>query len=156
MDSDLINPFLNSAINVLKTMAHTEVFPQKPAIKNHSKAIGDITGIIGMASEKLSGSLVLSFSKPCILHILAKMFNEPVKDTIDDDVVDAVGEITNMICGGVKAELSKKNYTFNIATPTMIKGKGVEISYQNSAPTIVIPFKTEHGDFVIEANLGSR
>jgi chemotaxis protein CheX len=156
MDADFINPFLNSTINVLKTMAQTEVFPQKPTVKNHKKCIGDITGIIGMASESLSGSLVLSFSKPCILHILAKMFNEPVKDTIDDDVVDAVGEITNMICGGVKAELSKKDYTFNLATPTMIKGKGVEISYQNSSPTIVIPFKTAHGDFVIEANLVAR
>ena len=65
-------------------------------------------------------------------------------------------KITNMICGGVKAELSKKDYKFKVATPTMIKGKGVEIAYQNSPPTIVIPFKTAHGDFFIEANLGKR
>ncbi len=155
MDAELINPFLSSTKNVLKTMAHTDVVPQKPSVKNHTKAIGDITGIVGMASDKLSGSMILSFSKSCILHILAKMFNEPVKDAIDNEVVDAVGELTNMICGGVKAELSKKDHNFNIATPTMIKGKGVEISYQNSAPTIVIPFKTDNGDFVIEANLGS-
>jgi len=67
--------------------------------------------------------------------------------------VNAVGELTNMICGGAKAQLAKLNHKFDLATPTMVVGKGVEISYYSNAPTIVIPFSTEHGDFVIEANL---
>jgi chemotaxis protein CheX len=72
---------------------------------------------------------------------------------VDDEIVDAVGELTNMICGGAKAQLAKLNYKFDLATPTMIVGKGVEISYHSEAPTIVIPFSSEYGNFVIEANL---
>jgi chemotaxis protein CheX len=84
------------------------------------------------------------------------MLMEPPKEKIDEEVVDAVGELTNMICGGAKAQLAKMNLKFNLATPTMVVGKGVEITHYSDAPTIVIPFKTESGDFVIEANLATR
>ena len=74
----------------------------------------------------------------------------------DDEIVDAVGELTNMICGGAKAQLSKLNQKFDLATPTMITGKGVEIAYYTEAPIIVIPFETANGSFVVEANLGEK
>jgi len=38
----------------------------------------------------------------------------------------------------------------------MIKGKGVEIAYYSEAPTIVIPFDTDDGPFVVEANLSAK
>lgn len=156
MDAEIINPFLNATINVLKTMAFTEARPGKPAAKKHNNSFGDVTGVIGMASENLSGSMIVSFSKSCILQILAKMLNEEPKTAIDNEVVDAVGELTNMICGGAKAELAKINYRFDIATPTMIVGKGAEISCHIATPTIIVPFSTDYGDFVVEANLRSR
>ena len=153
MDTSVINPFLKATVNVLKTMAYTEAVPQKPRLKEDNRASGDITGVIGMADETFFGAMIVSFSKSCILNICSLMFGEPLKEEIDEEVMDAVGELTNMICGGAKAELAKLDYKFNMATPTLIKGRGVEISYYSCSPTIVIPFETEHGDFVVEANL---
>ena len=118
--------------------------------------IEHVSGIVGMASETVTGCMVLSFEKSCILQIVAKMLFEDPKKEIDEDIVDAVGELTNMICGGAKAHLSKLNSNFELATPTMIVGKGVELSYHTEAPTIIIPFSTEHGKFVVEANLAQR
>lgn len=156
MDVELINPFLTSTVNVLKTMAFTEARPSSPLIKKTAGTFGDITGVIGMASATLSGSMILSFSQTCILQVLAKMLNESPKTSIDDEVVDAVGELTNMICGGAKAELAKLDHRFDIATPTMIVGKSTEVTYHFGTPTIIVPFETEHGGFVIEANLTLR
>ncbi len=153
MKAEYINPFLISTKNVVETMAQTAVSNNKPELKKDAKTSGDVTGIIGMSSDTVSGAMVLSFSEKCILNIVANMLMEPVKDKVDDDVVDAVGELTNMICGGAKAELAKIELKFDLATPTMVVGQGVEITMFSSAPTIVIPFETQHGGFVVEANL---
>jgi chemotaxis protein CheX len=156
MKAEFINPFLTSTKNVLETMCQTQAKSKQPELKKGNKSYGEVTGLIGMASEKVSGCMVVSFSKSCILNIVGNMFMEPPKEEIDDEILDAVGELTNMICGGAKAQLAKLDHKFDLATPTMIKGKGVEISYFSAAPTIVIPFETENGNFVIEANLGDK
>lgn len=156
MKAEFINPFLTSTKNVLETMCQTKAKAQKPEIKKGTRSYGEVTGLIGMASEKVSGCMVVSFTKDCILHIVGSMLMEPPKKEIDEEILDAVGELTNMICGGAKAQLAKLDHKFDLATPTMIKGKGVEITYFSAAPTLVIPFETEHGNFVIEANLGDK
>ena len=153
MKAEVINPFLHAAKNVMETMCQTPVKAKKAKLKEDNLTFGEVTGVIGMASEGTSGCMVLSFSEKCILQIVANMLMEPPKEKVDDEIVDAVGELTNMICGGAKAQLAKLNYKFDLATPTMILGKGVEITYHSDAPTIVIPFTSEHGNFVIEANL---
>jgi len=156
MKAEFINPFLTATKNVLETMCQTKVKAKKPAIKTSTVSYGEVTGIIGMASETITGCMVLSFSQSAILQIVANMLYEDPKAAVDEEIVDAVGELTNMICGGAKSHLAKLNHKFDLATPTMIVGKGVEISYHTEAPTIVIPFVTEHGDFVIEANLAEK
>jgi len=156
MKAEFINPFLTAAKNVLETMAQTQVTPQKPRLKDGTTSYGEVTGIIGMTSSEISGSMIVSFSEKCILKIVANMLMEDPKEKIDDEVVDAVGELTNMICGGAKAQLAKLNHKFDLATPNMVVGKGVEISYYSKAPTIVIPFETPNGSFVVEANLSEK
>lgn len=156
MKAELINPFLKSAKNVIETMAQTKVKAGTPHVKEGRAAYGEVTGVIGMSSDTISGSMIVSFTDKAILKIVANMLMEEPRAMIDDEVVDAVGEITNMICGGAKAELAKINHKFDLATPTMVVGKGVEISYYSSAPTVVIPFETADGTFVVEANLSPR
>lgn len=156
MKAEFINPFLSATKNVLETMCQTKIQAQKPTIKNDNKSFGEVTGIIGMASETVTGCMIVSFSEKCILQIVANMLYEAPKTAVDAEIVDAVGELTNMICGGAKSQLAKLNHKFNLATPTMITGKGVEIAYHTDSPTLVIPFETEYGTFVIEANLADK
>jgi len=156
MKVEYLNPFILATQNVLGTMAQTPAEPQKPHLKEAKGAFGEVTGIIGMASETVEGNMVISFTAPCILNIVSKMLMEAPKAAIDHDVIDAVGELTNIICGGAKANLAKMGLNFNLATPTMVSGKGAEIHYPATAPIVVIPFKTSSGDFVLEASLADR
>ncbi len=156
MKVEFINPFLQAAKNVLETMCQTQVIPKKAFLKEDKHTFGEVTGIIGMASHEVSGCMILSFSEKCIINIVANMLMEDAKERIDDEIIDAVGELTNMICGGAKATLGQMNHKFDLATPTMITGKGVEISTLSESPTIVIPFDTKYGGFVIEANLAAK
>ena len=155
MDASLINPFIESTISVLKTMAQTEPVPGKPFVKKDNKTWGVLTGLIGMAGDKLSGNLTISFDEPCILAIISKMLMEEFKE-INPDVIDAVGEITNMITGGTKKLLSENGLLFEMATPMVISGQNIELKQLTKNPILVIPFETSAGRFVVEANLAAK
>lgn len=155
MNAEFINPFINATTNVLKTMASTTPEAGKPYLKKDSKTWGVVTGIIGMAGNEISGNMVISFDQASILEIVNKMLMENYTE-LSDEVVDAVGEITNMITGGAKKELSETGCLFEMATPVMLKGQGTEIKQLTAVPVVVIPFSTSAGKFVIEANLSRR
>ena len=155
MDAKLINPFINATLNVLKTMAHVDAAPGKPTVKLDNRTWGDVTGIIGMAGEKVSGTMAISFEQTTILYAVSKMLMEEFTQ-INQDVVDAVGEITNMICGGTKKDLAEAGYKFDMAIPMIISGKGVEVKQMTASPILVIPFTSGPGSFVVEANLVAK
>ncbi len=148
MDARIINPFLEAAINVLKTMAMVDPKPGKAFLKKDQVAHGDVTGIIGITGDA-QGSMSISFTEPCIKAIVQNLFGMPV-DEINDEVRDAVGEITNMICGDARRRLEADNINLQAGTPTIVAGTNHSITHVNNGPRIAIPFDTEAGRFVIE------
>lgn len=154
MKAEFINPFLESTKKVIETMAFTEVEPGQPAVKTDNLTWGTVTGIIGLASEKLTGTMLVSFEADSILAIVSNMLGEEFKE-VNEEVVDAVGEITNMISGQAKKIFSEQGYSFDMAVPVMVKGENVEITQLSGTPGLRIPFSTASGHFVVEAVLKS-
>ncbi|MCA1905164.1 MAG: chemotaxis protein CheX [Desulfarculus sp.] len=148
MNVEYINPFLKATANVLKTMAFTEANPGKPYLKKEAAAAGDISGVIGITGET-EGSLSVSFSESCICHIVGNMFGEPVT-SINKEVEDAVGELTNMISGDARRELAEKGIVLKSAIPTVISGKNHTVKHMANGPAIAIPFETPGGPFLVE------
>jgi chemotaxis protein CheX len=147
-----INTFIRSAVNVLQTMAFTEARPGKPYNKDaQNVATGDISGIIGMTGPS-DGSMSLSFTKECILNIVSNMFGEPLTE-LNDEIADAVGELTNMICGDARRQLEEKGIVIKGAIPTVINGPGHVLKHISNTPVIVIPFRTAKSTFVLEISL---
>ena len=137
-------------------MAFTESKPQKPYLKeeNHFKALGDISAIIELSGE-CKGSIGVSFSQNCILHIADKMFGEKYTD-LNDDISDMVGEIVNMISGDARRELVHLGMNFTAGIPSLIKGVDHDIAHVVSERIIVIPFETDSGNFYIETAFDSK
>ena len=54
--------------------------------------------MIGMVAGNMRGTITISFEKPSIFKILENMLGEPYSE-INEEVRDAVGELTNMIYG---------------------------------------------------------
>jgi len=152
MDVQFINPFLDATKQVLETMAMVSPVVGKPYLKQSSTtAKGDVSGIIGMTGSA-QGSLALSFSKSCILKIVSNMLGETHQD-INDEVRDAVGEITNMISGAARKNLEAKGFNIQAAIPTVVSGKDHCIIHVLGGPSIIIPFETEGGPFVVDVCL---
>ena len=76
MKVEFINPFLESIVNVLETMANVKATPGKPQRKDEDVAQGDVTGVIGMASEQVKGSLAITFTSAAIFDIARRMLGE--------------------------------------------------------------------------------
>ena len=156
MDAELLNIFIKAALNVIETMAFTKATAGKPRLKVDKITHGEVTGVIGLANTELRGSMVLSFDSSTIIAIVNSMLGSSYKE-VNNDVVDAVGELTNMICGASKKGLSEyKSISLDFTIPTTIVGKNMEINFQSSVPVIEIPFNTDFGRFVIGITFGKE
>ncbi len=154
MDVRFINPFLDGTAEVLTKMARLKPVAGKPFAKTNDSAYGDVSGIIGMTGDAI-GSLALTFSEDCIIGIVSNMLGESYTE-ISREVMDAVGELTNMISGASRKTMEKDNLKVFAAIPTVVFGKNHTIRHVVQGPSIVIPFKTECGDFVIDVCLQSQ
>lgn len=149
MNVEFINPFIAALVNVLKTMAQTELTPGKPKKKADELAQGDVSGLIGMVGDKVKGSLSITFDESLALELMHRMLGEK-PDKIDAEVTDMVGEIANMICGGAKNELADKGYDFGMATPIVVSGKNHSITHQVDGPKMIMPFTSDAGNAYLE------
>jgi chemotaxis protein CheX len=148
MDVKYINPFLNGTLEVLKKMAFIDAVPGKPHVKTDGTAIGDVSGIIGITGDAL-GSLALSFSEKCICKIASNMLGEEFHE-VTRDIIDVTGEITNMISGASRTQMEKMGMSVYAAIPTVVSGANHTITHILKSPSIVIPFSTPDGIFVID------
>jgi chemotaxis protein CheX len=148
MDVRYINPFIESTIHVLKTMSFITVKVGKPYLKKDEVARGDVSGIIGLAGD-VKGSISVSFKEACILHIVSNMFGEKMTE-LNDEVKDAVGEISNMISGQARQKLELIGRNLQAAIPIVIMGRNHSISHITKDKIIAIPFTTDGGEFTIE------
>ena len=148
MDVKLINPFINATLNVLETMAFVMAEADKPYLKKDDVAKGDVSGIVGFTGET-NGTVSITFDELCILKIVSNMFGEEIKE-VNNEIADAVGELTNMISGQARKELEETGKIFHGAIPSVITGKNHKLVPMTKGPQIAIPFKTDAGSFTIE------
>jgi len=148
MDVKFINPFLYGTIEVLKKMAFVEPRPGKAYLKNTALAKGDVSGIIGITGDMI-GSLAISFGESCICHLVGSMLGESYAEA-NQEVFDGVGEMTNMISGVARTHMEKEGMQVYAAIPSVIYGKNHTINHILKSPSIVIPFDTDHGSFVVD------
>ncbi len=151
MDVNIINPFVVATLYVLETMAFVKAEAEKPYLKKDDVAKGDVSGIVGFTGDS-NGTVAVTFDELCILKIVSNMLGEEMTE-INDEIADAVGELTNMISGQARKGLEEVGKKYQSAIPTVITGKSHQLETKTQGPKIAIPFKTEFGSFTIEVCL---
>jgi chemotaxis protein CheX len=151
MDAKYINPFLVAIKNVFKTMIDVPFTLGNPEIKKNRTPSFEISSIIGL-SGNVSGCVVINLSTPVALQLVSALLGDEVTE-IDEDTIDAIGEIANMIAGNAKTDFPGENNA--ISVPTVVTGKH-EVSYPSGLPIIAIPCETEAGRLVVEVALKAK
>lgn len=149
MQVEYINPFISALINTFHTMLSCEARRGHLAVKQDSRAAHEVSGVIGLSGRAV-GTVVVSFSTQVALKAASTMLMlEATK--IDDDVLDAVGELTNMVAGAAKAELEE--YEMMVSLPNVITGPAHEVHFPSEVTPIGIAFDTDWGPISLEVGL---
>ncbi len=152
MQADILNIFIDSVINTLKTMCN--IIPKRNSLalkKANGVSKGDISGVIGLVGD-LSGLIGITFPEKLAFVIVNRMIGEEI-DAINSTVEDAIGEIINIIAGNAKSNLKEKNYDLNMSLPSVIVGEDHSITSPVAIPSFLIGFEAENFSFWLEVCL---
>lgn len=144
-----INPFITSLKNVLHTMLTCEARRGAISLKPDNRAAHSVSGVIGL-SGKAVGTVVLSLSESFALKAAGTMLMVEATE-LNDDVLDAVGELTNMVAGRAKAELEE--YDLRVSLPNVVTGSGHEVHFPSNVTPLSIAFDTDWGPLTLEVGL---
>ena len=134
-----IHPFIDVAKNTFINFLGTELRVGRPYLKK-SDAVNewDISGVISLSGE-VRGAVVISMKNPLATRLTGMLTGENHKST-DEDVIDAIGEIINIIAGNAKKGLEEA-YRLIISLPTIVEGPGHHIDWPSKQARIIcIPF----------------
>ncbi len=109
----------------------------------------DCSGFIGV-SGALQGSIVVSLDQD-VAFAAAEAFFGSRPTSINAEVIDMVGELTNMIAGASKDRLGIPG--ISIGLPTVITGKGHTVSFANSVHVEILQFTSPHGPLTVEVGV---
>lgn len=144
-----INPFILSLKNVLQTMLECEARRGAISLKQDNRATHPISGVIGLSGTAV-GTVVLSLSESFAMKAASVMLLTEATE-LNDDVLDAVGELTNMVAGRAKAELEE--YELSVSLPNVITGMGHEVHFPSNVTPLSIAFDTDWGPLTLEVGL---
>lgn len=154
MKAEILNPFIAATLDALHTMAGVEARRGALKIKALKEQSYDVSGVVGITGQ-VKGFVVLSFPDAVALRVVSGFLGEELSH-VDEQVIDAVGELANMVAGGAKRVLSDAGHDLTISIPSVIVGKGHVIVRPSSIPCIDVPFELDGGVFSVELCLKSE
>lgn len=139
MEVKYINPFIAATKTVFKSMLGIDAQMEKPVLKEARTTSGDVTGIMGLVGDR-KGSICISFHDKGALFVFRTLVGDEC-DKVGPEVVDAIGELTNIISGQARKEFEQAGINLKAAIPMVVVGKNVEMNFITSIPIISLPFK---------------
>ena len=145
---EIAKAFIAATTNILSTMVSITPVAGKPFVKTDRTALGDFSAVVGVTGKYI-GSICVTFTREGGIHVAQAMLGDALED-LEQDIIDTVGEITNIISGQTRATLAEKGIVLQGSTPTIIVGEKHRITHLSRAPVMCIPFSIPTGSFSVE------
>ncbi|MDR0291158.1 MAG: chemotaxis protein CheX [Treponema sp.] len=138
-----VKPFVNATLNTFKAFVGFDLAAGNPHFSGRTVGMDhDISAVIGFSGD-VRGAVVISMKKEFAIK-LADALTGTAHTEMDDDIVDALGEIVNIIAGNIKNEVPGGEKIV-ISLPTVIMGKEHSFAWPGKQSRILcIAFK--YGD----------
>lgn len=146
IDIDFINPVVGGLEEVFKTMLNCPIERVGLGLMENNQALHPVSGIIGISGKGV-GTIVLSMSESVAIKASSTMLMTDLSE-VDDDVMDAVGEITNMVSGNAKAKLEQ--FHLSMSLPNVLCGQNCRLHFPQNSHPISIPFKCAWGPLALQ------
>jgi chemotaxis protein CheX len=136
---DLAQAIRSATDEVFTTMLNLTVTPGEVFVeKEEAVPSSGVVSLIGLAGPWV-GTGSLACSADCAVKIASALLMAPYS-AIDEDVLDAVAEVTNMIIGNVKTLLEGRLGAMGLSTPTVIYGRNFQTRSSGNQEWTVVPF----------------
>jgi chemotaxis protein CheX len=142
-----ITPFIEVCTMVFNRMVQCELVAGRAYfIAREDFQQWDISGIISLSGEA-RGMVSLSMKTETAIRITESITGKK-HGYLDDDVVDAIGEIVNIISGNAKRKLEEM-FKLVLSLPYIIKGSAHMIALPLTRKRLLcIPFKIFDEEFI--------
>ncbi|MBI5083827.1 MAG: chemotaxis protein CheX [Acidobacteria bacterium] len=98
-----------------------------------------VLALVGLAGQ-WAGSGIFSCSSAMGRRIAGHLLMQEYQ-SIDDEVLDAIGEVTNMVLGNVKTSLEDELGPMGLSIPTVIYGRNFTTRSVGKSQWSVVPFE---------------
>ncbi len=150
MDVKFLNPFVEAAVEVLKAEIGVSVERGQLSLHQSAMTTDEVTVLIHLVGQ-VHGVVLYGMNNQTgirfVTQILGQEFNQ-----LDSLAQSGIAELGNVISGRATIKFSQAGYNSNISPPTLITGKGVQISTLDF-PRIVVPLETNLGPLSVHLAL---
>lgn len=151
-NQEIIRYILESTESVFSTMLGLEITPGEPRLKQG--VVGPSHGmaaLVGMAGAFVgTGSIDCSERLACVF---ASAMLGMEYTSVNDDVLDAMGEVANMIVGNIKTNVEAVVGPMDLSIPTVVHGGEFSTRSLRNNQWTVVPFTCLGEEFVVQTML---
>ncbi|MEW6238968.1 MAG: chemotaxis protein CheX [Candidatus Omnitrophota bacterium] len=151
MKVEYVNPFIESAANVLEEIAQLKSERGSLKLKDPNQPFRDVCAILGVVGH-VHGQVIYGFDETTAKNVVSKMMMGAEVIEFDEMARSALGELGNIITGKASVTLESAGYPIEISPPTLVMAKNVRIS-SLKIPMIIVPLNTEVGTIDIYVGL---
>ncbi len=127
INAEYINPFLEAASAVFKSIMGVELRRGKLSIKEYPEPTHEVAIIIGITGA-VTGEVVYSMSYSMVFKIASILAPGITEDQVKTEYKDIIGELANMITGNAMNLFAYSGKRIEMTTPTVIDGKNFTIT----------------------------
>ena len=150
MNVKFLNPFVESAHDILRVEMHESVQRGELRLESGSYHTEDATVIISLVGS-VDGTVFYSMSQESAIQFASALMGEKF-DTLNALAQSGIAELGNVITGQASMRLAEAGFESNISTPSLIIGSGASISTLEY-PRLVVPLVTSIGSLTIHLSL---
>jgi chemotaxis protein CheX len=146
-EDELAKYVIDATKEVFTTMVMMNPCDDYPLQEPVSHFKCSITGMVGFAGT-YSGIISVHCPINLAMKITSNMLGMEC-DEVNEDLNDAIGEISNMLGGSIKQVLSKGGMDVKLSIPTVISGDSYTVNALSDSDCVAIPFAIEGDRFLV-------
>ncbi len=134
---------VEQALQMCDTQARCVALARVPA-----RDPGSVTGLIGVHGN-VSGYITVNLAERVAKSVVGGLLQDSF-ETLTNQVIDGVGELTNIIAGGIKKGVLGSQWAFNnVTVPSVIVGRNYQIAFCRGLEYLSVTFEQENDDAVM-------
>lgn len=151
MRVEYINPFVESAFNIMKEVLGIEPKRGELYLKSSSQSVLGVAAIVGLAGA-VEGRVLFDMDRGTALKIASAMNGEEL-ESFDDLAKATITEMANMITARAVTKLYELGFKFDLTPPALLTGDNMQVS-DSGVEALIVPVELPYGK--VEVNVAIR